>query len=226
MNLPNGGPMSDWLEQAWLVRYLNRQLTAAEAAAFEAYMLDRPGLLDQVEADTALRDAVALDEAESASSMMSSGAASGNPGDRSTSDQMRQPGSNGRWVLSAASIVFALVIGWSLPRGSSDAERYVAAPPRVLYETTRGAADASIDLVPGAVVGDIFIADIAVPVGATVQSASVQFEGETFELPSASVSNEGFVTYVLPIDWQEKAILTLKLQFEVSTSPVEFVVNL
>ena len=55
-------PMAPWLEQAWLMRYLDRQLGADEQAWFEGYLLDKPELLDQVEADTALRDAVAAQQ--------------------------------------------------------------------------------------------------------------------------------------------------------------------
>jgi hypothetical protein len=54
--------MAPWLEQAWLMRYLDRQLGADEQAWFEGYLLDKPELLDQVEADTALRDAVAAQQ--------------------------------------------------------------------------------------------------------------------------------------------------------------------
>jgi anti-sigma factor RsiW len=45
-----------WMETAWLVRYLDRELSDDEAVAFEAYVLDKPELLAQIEADTNLRD--------------------------------------------------------------------------------------------------------------------------------------------------------------------------
>lgn len=51
--------MSAWLEQAWLIRYLDRQLAGEEARWFEAYATDRPELLATIEADTRLRDALA-----------------------------------------------------------------------------------------------------------------------------------------------------------------------
>lgn len=47
-----------WMENAWLVRYLDRQLSDDEVAAFEAYALDKPELLALIEADTNLRDAL------------------------------------------------------------------------------------------------------------------------------------------------------------------------
>ncbi|HSC12124.1 MAG TPA: hypothetical protein VLC97_14210, partial [Rhodanobacteraceae bacterium] len=53
--------MTAWLEQAWMVRYLDRQLASEEANWFEAYALDKPDLLAMIEADTRLRDALAAD---------------------------------------------------------------------------------------------------------------------------------------------------------------------
>lgn len=51
--------MSAWLEQAWLIRYLDRQLAGEEAQWFEAYAMERRELLATIEADTRLRDALA-----------------------------------------------------------------------------------------------------------------------------------------------------------------------
>jgi hypothetical protein len=53
--------MTAWLEQAWLIRYLDRQLAGEEADWFEAYALDKPELLAMIEVDTRLRDALAAD---------------------------------------------------------------------------------------------------------------------------------------------------------------------
>jgi hypothetical protein len=53
--------MTAWLEQAWLTRYLDRQLGSEETAWFEAYVLDKPELLATIEIDTSLRDALAAD---------------------------------------------------------------------------------------------------------------------------------------------------------------------
>jgi hypothetical protein len=51
--------MSAWLEQAWLVQYLDRQLAGKEAQWFETYAMERRKLLATIEADTRLRDALA-----------------------------------------------------------------------------------------------------------------------------------------------------------------------
>ena len=57
MMLPDpGARMTPWLEAAWLQRYLERQLDAEEAAWFEAYLMDKPELVDRLEADSDLRD--------------------------------------------------------------------------------------------------------------------------------------------------------------------------
>jgi hypothetical protein len=53
--------MNAWLEQAWLTRYLDRQLASDEATWFEAYALDKPELLAMIDADTRFRDALADD---------------------------------------------------------------------------------------------------------------------------------------------------------------------
>ncbi len=58
---PMPTPMSAWLEQAWLARYLDRQLDGDEAAWFEAYVLDKPELLTMIDADNRLRDALAAE---------------------------------------------------------------------------------------------------------------------------------------------------------------------
>jgi len=50
--------MRAWLEQAWLIQYLDRQLAAQEATWFEAYAMDRPELLRTIDADTRLRAAL------------------------------------------------------------------------------------------------------------------------------------------------------------------------
>jgi hypothetical protein len=55
-----GSRMTSWLEAAWLQRYLERRLDAEETAWFEAYAMDKPELIDRIEADSDLRDGLAL----------------------------------------------------------------------------------------------------------------------------------------------------------------------
>jgi hypothetical protein len=60
MMLPDpGARMTPWLEAAWLQRYLERRLDAEETAWFEAYLMDKPELVDRLEADSDLRDGLA-----------------------------------------------------------------------------------------------------------------------------------------------------------------------
>ena len=44
--------MRAWLEQAWLIQYLDRQLASKETAWFEAYAMERLELLRTIDADT------------------------------------------------------------------------------------------------------------------------------------------------------------------------------
>ncbi|SDE07738.1 hypothetical protein [Aquimonas voraii] len=60
MSLPDPlTPLRPRLEQAWLQRYLERELAPDEQAWFEAYLLTRPHLLAALEADSALRAVLA-----------------------------------------------------------------------------------------------------------------------------------------------------------------------
>jgi hypothetical protein len=54
----NDGPMPEWLEDAWLGRYLDRLLTEEETHWFEQYVLDKHRLLSLIDADTRLRKAL------------------------------------------------------------------------------------------------------------------------------------------------------------------------
>jgi hypothetical protein len=47
--------MAAWLEQAWMERYLNRELSESESDWFEAYLLERPELLGELRADNLAR---------------------------------------------------------------------------------------------------------------------------------------------------------------------------
>jgi hypothetical protein len=61
-----GSRMTSWLEAAWLQRYLERRLDAEETAWFEAYAMDKPELIDRIEADSDLRDGLALSSSRAA----------------------------------------------------------------------------------------------------------------------------------------------------------------
>lgn len=60
-NQPNR--LAAWLETAWLERYLDRQLSAEEVAWFETYAIDKPDLLEKIDADSDLRDAMHSEKA-------------------------------------------------------------------------------------------------------------------------------------------------------------------
>ena len=62
--------MPAWLERAWMDRYLDRELDDGERDWFEAYMLDRPQLIEELEADEAVRAAVPSLPSEAADQLL------------------------------------------------------------------------------------------------------------------------------------------------------------
>ena len=126
---PNATPvrLSSWLENAWLARYLDRQLSGDEIAWFEAYVLDKPELLDVIDADTRLRDALIAEPPARENS-------------RRDSAVVRRPPS---WLAMAAMLVVGVGIGWIGMRvlsGGSGSPEVIASPTRVIYDTMRGEA--------------------------------------------------------------------------------------
>ena len=88
--------MSAWLEQAWLIQYLDRQLAGEEAQWFETYAMERQELLATIEADTRLRDALAAAASIRHTDMSVDGG--GRPGGAadSTIAASEKPGSTGK----------------------------------------------------------------------------------------------------------------------------------
>ena len=157
-------PMPAWLEQTWMVRYLDHQLASEEADWFEAYALDKPDLLATIEADTRLRDALAADAAllhreGSPDAGGRHGGASdedpkvvGEPAPPAyvrekvdvrdqaavrTAADRRAPA----WLAMAATLVLGLGVGWIGTRSltpDNAAPELVASPKRIIYDTMRG----------------------------------------------------------------------------------------
>jgi hypothetical protein len=139
-------PLAAWLEDAWLQRYLDRQLDADETAWFEEYVVDKPHLLDRIDADSDLRDAVAgspelrrppavtvLDVATTARAQPPAAA------------EVRHPAPRRRLAGSAYAIAAAIVagigIGWIVRQQSSPtAPGVIASPMRIVFDPERGAA--------------------------------------------------------------------------------------
>ena len=157
--------MTAWLEQAWMVRYLDRQLAGEEATWFEAYALDKPELLAMIEADTRLRDALATDASmwHMERSVDREGRQGGATGEaphgvsepapleyaRSKSDvqpdstHVRPARRRGApaWLAMAATLVLGVGLGWVGTRSFAPVgatPEFVASPTRIIYDTMRG----------------------------------------------------------------------------------------
>ena len=156
--------MTAWLEQAWMVRYLDRQLASEEADWFEAYALDKPELLAMIEADTRLRDALASDASirHMERSVDRGGRQGGATGD--TPSGVREPtplayardnaevraqekvlfAASGRapaWLVMAATLVLGLGLGFVGTRSlapDNAAPELIGSPTRIVYDTMRG----------------------------------------------------------------------------------------
>ncbi len=202
-------PLATWLEDAWLERYLDRGLTEAETAWFEAYMLDKPRLIAAIDTDTALRDGLHAWHAQ-----QRPGALEGDPiadagapvatiADRSAQSATSGQRSTSRmaWfrpLSMAAAIALAALLGasaarWMVPvDGGGPA---IASPNRIVFDTLRGSANAPLVDRPGDTSAPLLI-DIAVPMQATAVVAHFS-DQSSVPLP---VSADGFVSLTGPRD--------------------------
>jgi hypothetical protein len=157
--------MKAWLEQAWLSRYMDRDLSSEETTWFESYALDKPELLAMIETDTHLRDAVAanapartvqeapggygaadsdLDAAQggrNASPDVEATAPASLPRLPVTRLRTRRGAAVRPWIGVAASLLAGLGVGAFamralVPHGAPIA--LVADPTRIVYDTMRG----------------------------------------------------------------------------------------
>ncbi|HEY0232435.1 MAG TPA: hypothetical protein VGC55_14395 [Dokdonella sp.] len=136
--------MADWLESAWLARYLERRLSAEETAGFEAYALDKPGLLELIDSDTRLRDALAAERPGAMSSEPVSGSI---PAASPARDPIpgSTPGPRRRHLSQplalAASLLLAVTGGWFAGRSllhDGAVPAVIANPDPFVVETMRG----------------------------------------------------------------------------------------
>lgn len=180
-----------WLEQAWLDRYLARDLDPDETRAFEAYLLTQPALIAQVEDDSDLR--AALHQASAAGVDIAP--------DLDPAVEARRARRRGtrRWltpVALAACVALGAGLGLQLGGDGVSADRagdgWVANPTRILFDTLRGDQDA-----PRVIAGDPqspwILVEIGVPTGA---------EQITLEIPGGrslplSPTPDGFVGALL-----------------------------
>lgn len=213
--------LSTWLEQAWLQRYLDRELEIDEQAWFEAYLLDKPHLLDAIEADNALRAVVCA--AEPAIDQVTASASSHSPAAEPIARHIEHraepagPRQLPRTLLAvAASFIGGLGLAAVLVNGPGPAlgpEPEAEAPARLVFDLLRGG---HIELRED--IGDprarLMVVDVALPLGSRIAAAHADLGERRVELPAARISGEGFATYTLPRSWRGHAQLHFDLQRE------------
>ncbi|PKM16469.1 MAG: hypothetical protein CVV05_19525 [Gammaproteobacteria bacterium HGW-Gammaproteobacteria-1] len=189
--LPNNHPLSDWLERAWLQRYLERKLSESEAEWFEMYLLDKPHLIAVLEADNDLRDGLALAAAAPSGHGGVSPFRSGFGGGAS-----KKP--RGPAMAWAASVVAACGLGLllagplSIGAGGQRAQ-IIASPERVVFDTLRG-VDSPPLVYPGAAASSHVLVDVGLPPDA--EHVTLYLAGQA---PLAlKVSPDGFASFLLP----------------------------
>ena len=187
--------MSPWLERVWLERYLERELSPEESHWFEAYMLDKPELLDAVEADTDLRDGLARSDS-TADVAPGAVVASGTDAMAARSGAISPPTRFSTVLMPmAAMLVVGIGLGLlfqRLPDVQDKAGGVIASPTRVVYDTMRGEAlEPRVE--PGSPGTDAMLIEVGMPPTATDITVRI---GDGPELPLV-LSPDGFVSFVV-----------------------------
>jgi hypothetical protein len=190
--------MSRWLEDAWLERYLDRQLVAGEIEWFEAYLLDKPHLLDRVEADTLmgskpeLRGGLDLCEDRANSPETGRSAVASVPTETGQTKPLplrRRPA-----LALAASLALGLGMGALLIATLRDgAPAAVFGPPRIVFDSTRDVSAAPV-VHPGRDDATMILVEFALPADAT----AIEIRFDSGSSGSATPSLDGYVTTLVP----------------------------
>jgi hypothetical protein len=196
------GRMTAWLEQAWMERYLDRQLSGDELEWFEAYLLDKPHLLDRWSTDLALRDGVDLlsrrggaDEASptpaESPAAPSPFASSPAPHDRVMTPRRRQS----HLAALAASILVAFGSGYLLSGNirSGREDALIADPTRYVIDVSRGDGGPGQAVENAASKSEFVLLDALVPPDADY----VAVRGAGMPERRLTVSKDGVVTLLL-----------------------------
>jgi len=168
--------MAAWLESAWLARYLDRQLEGEELAWFEGYLLDKPELVEAVEAENLLKGALAASEKNSHA--------------RPTIRLIgRGLAPSRRYVAAAAMLCIGVGIGAVVHYSGNDA--VYANPTRVVLDTLRG--EAEIPRVEQRASPGPVIFEVAVPPDA--QAITLRISGR--DDAHLVISADGFVSFLI-----------------------------
>lgn len=199
---------SAWLERAWLARYLDRTLDEDEVARFEAYVLDKPELLGEIDADTAVRDslAAASPQALAAGVEPAAAATGGVAADTAAPSRAAPPRRLMPWFAAAASLLLGLALGQRLV--GDGAGQVQASPGRVVFDTLRGEGLKPRWEAAATDQTSLLIVDVAVVSDAQKITARLP-DGRELELRPSS---EGFATFVAP----RKLLAGKTVQFSVT----------
>lgn len=185
LQIKNLGPEE---EQLWLRRFLLGELDAAQADAFETYALDKPRLLDQMEADLLLRRGLGAMAAQGESVMMEA---------LPPASAKRGPVPAWPWLGMAA----CLAAGWIGARMLGPAmplPLQVASPERLVFETVRGErGQRSLEASAAASQSPIVVVDVVLPPLATLASARLSGPRGEIPLADARPDRDGVLTVVL-----------------------------
>lgn len=222
--------MTAWLEQAWLQRYLDRALDAEEQAWFETYLLAHPHLLEAVEADTALRDALVL--AGSAGGT----AGGGDPGDsdgrtgaspKPSVTRPRPPARGGlpSWLGLAAGLLLGLGLAALWPSGPGPGPG-LANPTRIVFDTLRG-AHSPPHVEPGDPDSPWLLVEVPVPPGSRIESVHLEGGARTASYGPVAATPDGFgllllaagASGVLIVDYADTEGVRTRARFELPARP-------
>lgn len=194
--------LAEWLEDAWLQRYLDRELNDAESAWFEAYMLDKPRLIAAIDTDNALRDGIHAWHAQQLgdAAQTSSDAITTPPAPASVEIASSELKRNSkplpfagayRFLPMAAAICVGALLGaaaarWLIP--ATAVLPVINSPNRIVFDTMRGSAAEPVVERPQDV-GAALLIDVAVPLQATDVVAYFS-DQSSLSLP---ISADGFV---------------------------------
>lgn len=217
-------PMSAWLEQAWLQRYLDRALDAEELAWFETYLLAHPHLVAAVERDTDLRDALTL-----------AGTAAGTDAEAEPEGDSRRPdpprtSPNLRplrprrglppWLGLAAGLLLGLGLAALWPSAPGPGPG-LANPTRIVFDTLRG-AHSPPHVEPGDPDSPWLLVEVPVPPGSRIESVRLEGGARPAAFGAVTATPDGFglllidarATGHLVVDYADREDVRSQTHFE------------
>ncbi len=183
----NDKTLPAWLEFAWLEQYLSSSLSDDEMEWFEVYMLDKPHLIAEIEADTDLRDGLLLSKEDLSLSNAFS--------ENTVVKQLPVGSDQRRWLPMAwaASLFAALSVGWVISAFNSDDQiDLISSPTRMVFDTMRG-IDSQPLIHPGDPESQYLLIEVGMPPDA--EQIQLHIAGEPTQ--SLILSPDSFVSFLL-----------------------------